>query len=79
MKKAEVEVGKVYWCRVSGKMTRVRITSLMGVKGTAINLATGRGIRISPRRLQGEATVVHDAKLVRKLVSLVGSDTGIGG
>ena len=45
MKKAEVEVGKVYIAKVSGRLVRVRIDSIHHVKGWMVtNLATNRVI-----------------------------------
>jgi len=47
MRKAEIEIGETYVAKVSGKLTRVRVTSKSGYGGwCAINTATGREIRI---------------------------------
>jgi hypothetical protein len=47
MKKRDVGIGSTYVAKVSGKLTRVRITRQSPYGGwDGINLATGRGIRI---------------------------------
>lgn len=48
MRKQEVEIGGKYWAKVSGKRVRIRITGESRYGGwTAVNLATGRSIRIT--------------------------------
>ncbi len=47
MKKAQIEIGKVYTAKVSGVVTRVRIDRLSVFGGwEATNMATGRQVRI---------------------------------
>lgn len=57
MKKNEVVVGETYVAKVSGKLTRVRLTYESPYGGwVATNVATGRVIRIrSAARLRGRA------------------------
>ena len=54
MKKNEVEIGKVYIVKVSGRLTRVRLTGENPYGGwDGINVTTGRKVRIkSARRLR---------------------------
>jgi hypothetical protein len=56
MKKNEVRIGAVYLAKVSGALTQVRIASeCMSGGWYAVNLATGRTIRIrSAARLRQE-------------------------
>lgn len=58
MKKHEVAVGETYVAKVSGKLTRVRLTRESPYGGwDATNVATGRVIRIrSAARLRGRAS-----------------------
>lgn len=55
MKRAEVEIGRVYRAKVSGRLVEVRIVGLCYLGGWyAENLHTGRGFRIkTAARLRG--------------------------
>lgn len=56
MKKSEVQVGKVYIVKVSGKLARVRLTEASPYGGwIGTNLSTNREVRIkSAAKLRGE-------------------------
>jgi hypothetical protein len=64
MKSAEVEVGKVYAVRVSGKIARVRLLSEIdahwkrGRHFVGLNMATGRQIRVSAARCRHEVVLI---------------------
>ena len=56
MRRDEVQIGKVYLAKVSGKLTQVRIDAKSRYGWDATNLATGKKVRIkSARRLRDEA------------------------
>lgn len=47
MKKRDVEIGKVYWAKVSGKVVKVRVVSESIYGGwDAVSLKTDRNVRI---------------------------------
>ena len=47
MRKKEIEIGKTYLAKVSGKLTAVRLTGNSPYKGyDGLNLKTGRTVRI---------------------------------
>ena len=47
MKAKDVRIGGVYVAKISGKLTRVRLTGESGRGGwDAVNIATGRAVRI---------------------------------
>jgi len=54
MKKADVQIGATYRCKVSGRITKVRIDSESPFGGwNATNIETDRGVRVkSGRRLR---------------------------
>jgi hypothetical protein len=61
VKKDEVEIGGIYLAKVSGKLTKVRITaaSNIGRGWFAENLATGREVRIrSAQRLRKKSSAL---------------------
>ena len=64
MKQHEIETGKIYIAKVSGKLTKVRIDDVSPHGGwTATNVATGKKIRIrSPQRLRAEADAAPKKK-----------------
>lgn len=57
MKKADVELGKVYVAKVSDKLTTVRVYAVSPYGGwCAVNTVTGREVRIrTAGRLRGTA------------------------
>ena len=47
MKKADVQIGKQYIAKISGKLTTVRLTNVSQYGGwDAVNIGTGRAVRI---------------------------------
>jgi len=57
MKKAEIKIGKWYYCKVSGRLARVQILSesVYGRGWNGRNVETGREGRVrSAARLRGE-------------------------
>ena len=68
MKQHEVETGKIYIAKVSGKLTKVRIDDVSPHGGwTATNVATGKKIRIrSPQRLRAEADAAPKKKATKQ-------------
>lgn len=58
MKARDVRIGGVYWAKVSGAVTKVRISRASPYGGwEGVNLGTQRAVRIrSAQRLRGEAT-----------------------
>jgi len=57
MKKAQVQIGQTYICKVSGRLAEVRIESECPYGGWfAVNMQTGRQVRIrSAQRLRAPA------------------------
>jgi hypothetical protein len=60
MKKADVQIGHTYECKVSGKLVPVRIQGVADFGGgpcgwNGVNLSTGREIHVrGPKRLRRE-------------------------
>jgi hypothetical protein len=69
VKKQDVQVGKRYIAKISGKLTTVRLTSISSYGGwNAVNVATGRAVRIrTAAKLRKPAGVVLVADTNRAL------------
>jgi hypothetical protein len=67
MKKKDVQTGRTYIVKVSGKLSRVRLTSESPFGGWyGRSLETGRDVRVrSAARLRGEAIQGYDATSTR--------------
>ena len=71
MLKQEIEVGKSYQAKVSGRLTEVKITAISQFGGwDAINVLTGREVRIkTARRLRQEVTRSKKTQAARNTVN----------
>jgi len=61
MKKAQVQIGQTYICKVSGRLAEVRVESECPYGGWwAVNTQTGRQVRIrSAQRLRALAAILR--------------------
>jgi molybdopterin biosynthesis enzyme len=72
MKKNEVEIGRHYIVKVSGKLTRVRILRESSYGGwDGVNVETGRAVRIkTAARLRKPADTDQDRETIARLKRL---------